>query len=120
MSVPIRRGWPALLILAAVAIGAVACDPGHTVTFENETSQNITIFRDGRRDFELKPFETAGFTFLEFSGDTLLEARNEGVQTIYAETFTWEELKEAGWQIVIAEPTPTPSTQSSSPGRKRP
>ncbi len=87
--------------IGLVAFTSLACDPGHTVTFENETSQNITIFRDGQRDFELKPFETAGFTFLEFSGYTLLEARNEDGQTIYAETVTCEELKEAGWEIII-------------------
>lgn len=98
-------GWLTLLLLAVLAAvtGMIACDPGHTVTFENQTSQNITIFRDGHSDFELKPFETASFTFLEFSNDILLEGKNEDGQTIYAETVTWMDLERSGWRITITD-----------------
>jgi hypothetical protein len=97
-----------LLLLLATT---VACDPGHTVTFENRTSHTVTVFRGGARDFVLKPSEKAGYTILEFAGSMAFEARNESGKVIYSETLTWEELKAQDWRIVITQellsPTPT-------------
>lgn len=101
--------WPVLRIVlfvilaVATAATAAACDPGHTVTFENQTAQNVTIFRDGRRDFTLKPFEVAGFTFIEFSGQILLEAKNEDGAIILSERLTWSDLERMGWKIAITD-----------------
>lgn len=97
-----------LLLLPATT---VACDPGHTVTFENRTSHTVTVFRGGARDFVLKPSEKAGCTILEFAGPMTLEARDDSGKVIYSETLTWEELKAQDWRTVITEdmlaPTPT-------------
>ena len=102
MSVPIRRGWPALLILAAVAIGAVACDPSHAVTYDNQTNKSVMIFINGAFDASVDPMDEKTLEVIEFDEATF-EARDSAGRIIYSETFTWEELKEAGWQIVIIE-----------------
>ncbi len=119
VSVPIRRGWPTLLILAFVAIGAVACDPGHPVTYENRTDRAVKVFINGKFSASLEPMNKEKFELIEF-GRATFEARDSDGRVIYSETFTWEELKEADWRIVITEPTPTPSAQSSSLVGKRP
>ena len=107
MTVRIAFAICVLLFLAS----AVACDPGHTVTFENRTSHTVTVFRGGARDFVLKPSEKAGYTILEFAGPMTFEARDESGKVIYSQTLTWEELKAQDWRIVITEdmlsPTPT-------------
>ncbi len=119
MSVPIRRGWPMVLILAAVAIGAVACDPSHAVTYDNRTNSSVMIFINGAFDASVGPMEKKAPEVIEFSEATF-EARDSAGRVIYSETFTWEELKEAGWQIIITEPTPTPSDERSSLEEDRP
>ncbi len=119
MSVPIRRGWPALLILAAAAIGAVACDPSHAVTYDNRTNESVMIFINGAFDGSVDPMDETTAEVIEFDEATF-EARDSDGRVIHSETFTWDELKEAGWRIVITEPTSTPSGEGSSQTEQRP
>jgi len=106
----------ALLILVLAAFFTTACDPGHSVTFDNDTDAAVTIFIDGQRDVSLKPMEKRTFDVIEFSEATF-EARDSTGRVLYRETMTWAGLKERGWKIVIAEPAPpgpssTPATTS--------
>jgi hypothetical protein len=107
------------LILAAVAIGAIACDPSHAVTYDNRTNNSVMIFINGAFDGSVDPMDEKTLEVIEFDEATF-EARDSDGRVIYSETFTWEELKDAGWRIVITEPTSTPSDGRSSHVRKRP
>jgi hypothetical protein len=95
--------WLGACSAAALLLLSLACDPGHTVTFENRTNHTVTVLRGGVRDFVLGPSETAGYTILEFAGPMIIEARDESGRVIHLETLTWEELERMDWKIVITE-----------------
>jgi hypothetical protein len=100
-------------VLVAVVVGAAttACDPGHTVTYENQTSRTVTVFLHGNPEVTLGPFENKDGGILEFVRPTTFEAKDESGNVIYSATLTWEDLKQRGWKIVITEnvPSPTPT-----------
>jgi hypothetical protein len=92
------------LLIGLAAFSSLACDPSHAVTYDNRTSRSVTIFMNGEFNLSLGPMEKKTGDEIEFSEATF-EARDSDGRVIYSETFTWEQLKEAGWRIVITEPT---------------
>lgn len=98
----VGRNLCIFLLVVSGAFVVTACDPGHNVTYENTTDQVVSVFVNGAFDFTLGPSEKKEFLVFKFREETL-EAKDEVGRVIYSETFTWEELKEAGWQIVITQ-----------------
>ncbi len=98
----LKRTLSVILLLSVAAL-ALACDPSHTVTYENQTSQALTVFRFGREAFELQPYETSDYGVIEFSGQMPIEAQNSDGTVVYSTTVTWDELEQAGWQVVITD-----------------
>lgn len=92
------------LFLAVVALLSMGCDPSHGITYENRTGGPLTILKNGRFNLSLSAMETRTLETIEFD-EAEVEAKNEAGQVIYSKTFTWEELKAAGWRIVITEPS---------------
>lgn len=70
------------------------------------------IFINGAFDASVDPMDEKTLEVIEFDEATF-EARDSAGRVIYSETFTWEELKEAGWRIVVTEPTSDPSPDAS-------
>ena len=101
-----------LLLLTLLAFYSMACDPGHPVTYDNRTDQPVEIFVNGFFDGALAPMEKKTFDKIEF-GTATFEARDFSGRVLYSETLTWDELKDAGWRIVITDegggtsPSPT-------------
>ena len=105
----------ALLILV-LTVFFTACDPGHSVTYDNRTDAAITILVDGQLEASLRPMEKKTLGLIEFSQATF-EARDATGKVLYRETMTWAGLKEKGWKIVIAEaaaPGPSPTAATTS------
>ena len=63
------------------------------------------VFLNGKPNVSLAPMEETTVEEIEF-GEATFEARDSDGRVIYSETFTWEELKEAGWRIVITDSSP--------------
>ena len=100
-------GLAGLLLAFVVAVSGMGCEPGRGVTYENRTNHTVTVFRDGVRDFVLKPSEKQHYSEFKFTGSSAFEARDEIGRVVYSETLTWDELKRRGWKIVITEAAPT-------------
>ncbi len=97
----------ALLVAASLLGGATACDPGHSVEYQNRTDKRLEVLINGRPEVTLGPFEKQNLDLLEFRGTQDFEARDEDGRVVYFETFTWAQLKKRGWKIVITEAAPT-------------
>lgn len=112
---PWRLG--AILVVIAAAFALAGCDPGHTISFENETNQPIEIYYNGRFDLSLEPMQKRKLDEIQFSSATY-EARDAAGRVLYRQTFTWDELRDAGWRIVVTEdsridPQPTPRVKAT-------
>ena len=94
---------PISLLIGLVAFFSLACDPSHPVTYENRTDMVVEVFINGKFSASLEPMKKEKFELIEFD-EVTFEARDSDGRVIYSETFTWEELKQAGWRIVIEEP----------------
>lgn len=91
-----------ILLSAAAAVSYVACEPGHTVTYENRTDKIVAVYRFGRHELDLQPGETAESSVLKFN-QMPIEAKDESGTAVYSETLTWNELRANGWKIVITD-----------------
>jgi len=98
-----------------VAFLLTGCDPGHTLTYRNDSAQTVTVSRDTTEIVVLGPHEQRRFSTLEFVGEETFEARDESGQVIYSETLTWDDLKRRGWTIVITESALAPASPAPGP-----
>ena len=98
----LKRTLSVGLLVAAVLLAflGVACDPGHSVTYENRTDESIDFFIDGSFAASIDPQDERTFSKIEFDVATF-EARDSTGELVYRKTFTWEELEEAGWRVVV-------------------
>jgi hypothetical protein len=100
----------ALLMLAS----AVACDPGHSVTWVNETGRTVSVFAgDDPEDLvtTLSPHSSKELGELKHLWEDVVVVKDEDGSILSRKEITWEELKAQDWRIVITEemlaPTPT-------------
>ncbi|TMB64290.1 MAG: hypothetical protein E6J43_13655 [Chloroflexi bacterium] len=99
----------AIVLIVGVA---TAFDPGHGVTYENQTDSRVTVYRIGIVDTTLEPGQSKTFSFNEIKGEQTIEAKDDNGRTLYVDTVTWDDLKQRGWTIVIKQsgaPTQVPS-----------
>ena len=103
------------LILAIFGLAALACDPGHNVTYENRTASSLTIYVSGARDVSIKPFAKETSDLLRFPNSKTIEAKDETGAVVFSKTLTWDDLRRQGWKVIITEeavpvnPAPTAS-----------
>ena len=107
----------AMTAAVATAFALIGCDPGHNISYENETNEFIDIYLDGFLNVSLEPMQKKKFFGIE-SPSTTFEARDAEGNVIYRQTFTWDELRDAGWRIVVTEnsridPQPTPRVKAT-------
>ena len=91
----------------SVALGAVvgiACfqHEDESVTYENATAVTVTIVSDGAELITLLPGEmnTNHFLRKQLMPDHI-EAFDQSGTLLFDRTYTWEDVEEAGWRIVI-------------------
>jgi len=111
-----------LLILVLAALSGSACDPVHSVTYDNRTDTAVTILYNGHFEASLKPMEKRTFDVIKFSQATF-EARDSAGTLLYRETLTWAELNERAWKIIVtgpALPGGSPAPTQSAPASPSP
>ena len=96
-----------LLIVATISVAAVACDPGISVTFENQTDQEIRV--SVRGNLEAKP----AFDTIDVGGTRTLDylSRNRDAYRVVIldenggllldEIFTIDQLEARGMRFVV-------------------
>ncbi|HYM15231.1 MAG TPA: hypothetical protein VEZ14_06700 [Dehalococcoidia bacterium] len=102
------------MVLFAVLLFSVACDPGHEITFKNNTSTAVTIYFEGRRQLTLSAGEAKVGTQLEYSGAHTWEARDEQGHVVYHANLSWSDIRALNWTITI-----TGATSSRQPALTR-
>ena len=124
MTIPVRK---LTLILLSVLLGIplfVACDPATPITFENRMGmpiiadyQGVTLYYSGaatsvigrvKNPLVIQPGATQQLSTSihpkrEYGAREkyIMYAENEVGEIVYQRTFTWDELNDLGWKVVI-------------------
>jgi hypothetical protein len=102
-----------LLLISLLASSACIGDPGSYLTIDNQTDLTLGIFIDELPTIDVPPHERERFSTIiihpnpDFSDDHkyLIEAKTEDGEVVYSEEFTWQELDDMDWTIVIPPST---------------
>jgi hypothetical protein len=95
---------------------AVACDPGATITYVNETGRTVLVYtaedlEPNEYDALLGPHSTVQATTLEMHFKDVVILRDKDGNLLFRKEITWDELKAQDFRFVITEdmlsPTPT-------------
>ena len=84
-------------------------DPGTSVKVDNQTDQTIGIFIDGLHEVDVSSGELEEFVTINiypkdiYPADKklLIDAKTEQGEVVYSKEFTWQELDDMDWKIVI-------------------
>jgi hypothetical protein len=110
-----KAGVVAICLLLLLAT-TVACDPGATIKYVNETDKTVIVYTADDRDLSdydviVDPHSTvrAGTIIMEFKDVVIL--RDKDGNLLMRKEITWDELKAQDFRFVISEemlsPTPT-------------
>ena len=97
-----RTSALAVLALAVVAAGLVACDEAEVVVVQNKTEDTLVVYEDGVATELVNAGATREFGIKEFRGTLSYEVRylcaaDSCDQSVLASrTFTWDELIRTG------------------------
>lgn len=95
--------------VATLLVFLAACDPGHSVTYVNNTPYRLRIYdAKDRLVAELEPFEMNTGTELEHLWTGRRVAKTQDGRVVFQADLTWEELKAQDWRIVIEEQSSPP------------
>ena len=85
-------------------------EPGSLLAIDNQTNETLAIFIEKLHEVDIPPGEVLKFrtTLIIPSPDFYpaekkfpIEAKTKQGEMIYSENFTWQELDDMGWTIVI-------------------
>jgi hypothetical protein len=100
----VLKSLGAFLIVAVVLLlVSVACDPGHSVTFINETDQDVELFSSGLSAGNLAAHKERTLSYSEYAGDKLFEVRSSSGATLYSKSLSWDDLRDLNWRIRIVD-----------------
>ena len=104
----LRRGIKGLLSLGIVFLSSVvllvggACsEPAVPLQIENRTDTVLTIYVQGVYDGEVEPNSSIKVKYLGATGYYLIEAKNSEGEIVYSRQFSFTELNDADWKVVI-------------------
>ena len=94
-----------LLLLLATT---VACDPGATITYVNETDRTVLVYTAEDLEPEiydalLEPRSTVRAGTIKMSFKDVVIVRDEDGNFLLRKEITWDELKAQGFRFVITE-----------------
>lgn len=87
------------LILLLVVI---SCEPALTIKVDNHTDQRLIIYLDGHSIFNVEPTDTGQHRIQASSGYYIIEAKNFEGKIFYSKRYTWDELRDANYKILIS------------------
>ncbi|UCH52015.1 MAG: hypothetical protein JSV54_04565, partial [Chloroflexota bacterium] len=86
-------------------------EPGHRYQVDNRTDQTLEIFIDNLRQCDAPPGEMSRSGTIDIPPYDIwpdekyaIEARTEDGEVVYSQEFTWQELDDMDWTIVIQPP----------------
>jgi hypothetical protein len=102
----------ALLLVLLLSSSACTCDPAVWIEFNNQTDYTLSIYIGGAYQDDVSPRQTLRFATMDIWGDDsppwgdgdflyLIEAKTKDGEVVYSEEFTWQELDDMDWTIVI-------------------
>lgn len=81
---------------------ACACDPEIPLEIENRTDEVLTIYVRGREEGKVKPNSIIRPTgIVAIYSYYLIEAKNKQGEVVYSRNFTFYELGDLHWKVVI-------------------
>ena len=93
----------ALAVIFLSSISIIACDPGHDVTFRNDTQGDVSVVSNGETWGSLAPGEQRAFGVLTYEGSRTYSAEDQSGRILFRAEYTWDDLKRMDWEIVITE-----------------
>jgi len=102
------RMWLAAAALMLLG-GALACDPGFEVEYDNATSQRVTVYKDGTSAFSLEPYEVKATVGFEKDWRPDIKVVGDDGRVLLEDHITLDELEKVGYKIVITDPAHPPS-----------
>ena len=88
-------------LISAILLVSVACDPGHGVTFINQTGVELEVYSGGLSAGRLAPHTERTLSYTRYSGVKLFEARDLSGTVLFSRSYSWNELEERDWKILI-------------------
>jgi hypothetical protein len=104
------------ILLISLLVSSACMDPCVWIEFNNQTDQTLSIHIGGSASQgDVLPGETLRTCTMSIWGDDsppwgdgdfkyLIEAKTEDGEVVYSEEFTWQELDDMDWTIVIPPP----------------
>ena len=98
----------ALILLLGVFDSSCEGGAQVQVTFQSATSETVTVYVRGEREFQLQPGESKRLADLEkpWREGSAVTAVSNGGLTVLDETITLDRLKELNFQVTIASRPP--------------
>jgi hypothetical protein len=103
----------AILLISLLASSACIGDPTVGLSVNNQTDQTVKFFISGLPQVYVLPGEIKKFGTMQIPPYSdvapadqkyLIEAKTEDGEVVYSEEFTWQELDDMDWTIVIPPP----------------
>ena len=105
-----RKTLLAILSTILLLVTLMGCDPPVLLHVENQSDSNITIFINESASGTVQAMEQKTFSVVEIPyhpdaywapEDYLIEAKTSRGEVLYSKRFTWQELHDMEWTIVI-------------------
>lgn len=106
-----------LAVLGLMFLLATACDPGANITYVNNTTYKVRIYKSNNHFVaDLNPSEERTFSTQKDLWTGGIVAKTQDGRTVFSIDLTWEQLKAQGYRIVISEEaTPSPAAPTATP-----
>lgn len=96
-----------LVVGTILGTAVVACDPGASVTWVNQTDQTLIMYLsdepDSDRGNPLPPHSTKVLGVIKAVWKDVVVIRDEQGNVLFRQKLTWEQLKGRGFRFVITE-----------------
>ena len=91
-----------VVLTCSLLLAGVACDSEIPLQIENRTDTVLAIYTQGIYDGQVEPNNTIKIKNLAaINSYYLIEARNSEGVTVYSRKFSFYELSDADWKVVI-------------------
>lgn len=90
--------------LIALSIVLLACEPGPTVKFNNDTEDSVKVYQRGELVYELAPGKTRQLTTRKRDWISQISVVSSDGTVLFERTITWDDLEAMDYQISVSNP----------------
>jgi predicted nucleotidyltransferase len=108
-----RKTLLSIISTILLLVTLMGCEPSILLRVENQSDSDITVLINGDLIGSVPPATQETFNTMEIPfrpdvpeapEDYLIEAKTSKGEVVYSEQFTWQELHDMDWMIVIPPP----------------